>query len=334
MRTGNFGGAILVIILMISVLMGGCIVRKESPDLGVAGDYLGQEPPDMKPEIFGPRIVSTGMDERDMAFSHDAREFYFTIWLPMKTGVIMAVKRRDNRWSQPEVASFSGGYSDLEPGFSPDGRRLYFVSNRPLKGGNPPKDYDIWYVERTDSGWSAPVNPGPPLNTDKNEYYPSLAASGALYFTANYEGSEDIYVVRPGDNGYRKPERLGEGVNTDGYEFNAVVSRDESFLIFTSYGRDGALGGGDLYISFRDSLGKWLPAQNMGEAINSKYLDYCPALTPDGCYLFFTSNRVGSEIDSTRLYSLDDVRQFHNLFQNGRGDIYWVDREVIEAFGR
>jgi len=164
--------------LLLLGVAGGCIVRKEAPELGIAGEYFGQTPPGAIPELFGPNIVSTGLNERDAAYSPDGTEFYYTIWLPMRSGVIMVMERHENRWSQPEVASFSGFYSDLEPFVSNDGRRLFFVSNRPVEAGGAPKDYDIWYVDRTDSGWTAPLNLGAPINTEANEFYPTRRLRG------------------------------------------------------------------------------------------------------------------------------------------------------------
>jgi len=322
---------IIIPALIIGGIITGCIVKKESPELGIAGEYFGQTPPGAEPELFAPNIVSTGLNERDAAFSPDGREFYYTIMTPMRTGVIMMMRQKDNRWSQPDVAGFSGAYGDIEPRLSPDGNRLFFVSNRPIEDGGGPKDYDIWYVDRTDSGWGEPQNIGAPINTSSNEFYPSVTSDGTIYFTGTFNGSEDIFCSRLVDGAFTKPERLGEAVNSAKYEFNALIAPDESYLIFTSMGRDGEFGGGDLYISFRREDGSWTEAQNMGGSINSRFIDYCPGLSPDGDYIFFTSNRVSGDIDSTHLTSLDDVRRLHDRFQNGNGDIYWFSRDIIDS---
>jgi Tol biopolymer transport system component len=321
----------IVIVLALTIgLISGCVERKEAPELGIAGEYFGQAPPGMEPELFAPDIVSTGLNERDAAFSPDGREFYYTVWLPMRSGVIMEMRQHEKRWSQPDVAPFSGSFSDLEPFVSPDGNVLLFVSNRPLQEGDPPKDYDIWFVNRTDSGWSRPYNFGSPINSPANEFFPSVTQDGTIYFTCDSGSSEDIYVSRLIDEAFSAPARLGEAVNSDRHEFNSVIAPDGSYLIFSSMQRDDGLGRGDMYISFRREDGGWTEARNMGETINSRFTDYCPGLSPDGKYLFFTSNRVSVEIDSTRLTTLDDMRRLHNRFQNGNGDIYWVSKEIID----
>ena len=73
---------------------------------------------------------------------------------------------------------------------------LYFTSNRPLNPtDNTPKDYDIWWLEKKGKEWVGPYNMGPVINSDKDEFYPSLANNGNLYFTRdNGETKDDIFV--------------------------------------------------------------------------------------------------------------------------------------------
>ena len=109
-------------------------------------------------------------------------------------------KKTKTGWTPVEVVSFSGQYRDIEPSFSPDGKALYFASNRPLDNLTAaPKDYDIWKVERkkNSSKWSAPINMAAPVNSEKDEFFPSVTNAKNLYFTATLEttkGREDIYV--------------------------------------------------------------------------------------------------------------------------------------------
>ena len=53
---------------------------------------------------------------------------------------------------------------------------------------------------------------------------------------------------------------------------------------------------------------------NLGETINSDQIDFCPMMTPDGKYLFF-SRRWGATWEQTT-----------------QEDVYWVDARVIEQF--
>ena len=54
--------------------------------------------------------------------------------------------------------------------------------------------------------------------------------------------------------------------------------------------------------------GSWSPARNMGESINTSSSEYCPALSPDERYFFFTSDRSGND------------------------EIYWVSAEIVESY--
>jgi len=319
----------LGISIFILLFSAGCIKKIDDTAPKLAGKYLGQTEPQQTIQIFAPGLVSTRFNERDAAFSPDGNEFYFTL-SARPINAMVCLKQENGRWTLPEVASFSGNYSDLEPAFSPDGNRLYFVSNRPTGDSGEPKDYDIWYVEKEETGWSRPVNLGAPINTDKDEFYPSLTADGTIYFTAEYEKTEDIYRSRLIDGQYQPPEKLNDSINNgDTYEFNAFIAPDESYIIFTSYGRDDDMGGGDLYVSFKSDNDTWTKAVNMGEAINSPTLDYCPYVSPDGRFFFFTSSRSQLSAYSSARRKYNGIIETLDGIVNGQANIYWVESRVI-----
>ncbi|GCC50088.1 exo-alpha-sialidase [Chryseotalea sanaruensis] len=279
-------------------------------------------------KLFGEGFISTAINERDFAISPDGMEIYYTVSTPKSTfQTIVFSKKIKGEWTKPTVASFAGRYSDLEPAFSADGKTLYFASNRPLNGTEI-KDFDIWKVMRQGENWSEPINLGNVVNTTTDEFYPSVAKNGNLYFTASYKdgpGREDIYQAIFKDNTYQKPVPLDTAVNTKFYEFNAFVDPAEQYIIFTSYGRKDDTGGGDLYISRKNDKGQWMTAVNL-KSINSKQLDYCPYVSPDGKSLFITSDRHSLPIDfSQQPASYQDIVNSCTQVQNGTGNIYWID---------
>ncbi len=326
--------------LLIATLMI-CLVSCNSKEKKVTpspkGDtnwqYFGLSSPGNVPRVFSPEIVSTQRNERDFAISPDGNVMFYSIVMPANNlSVIVYLAFDGFFWSEPETAAFSGAYKDLEPAYSPDGKKLFFVSKRPLAGNTEEKDYDIWYVE-TEKGWTHPVNIGMPVNTEENEYYPSVSLNGNLYFTAKYGdsfGKEDIYFSRFENGKYAQPQNLGEVINTSLYEFNAFIAPDETYLIFSSWGRDDDIGGGDLYISFKDGMNGWTKPKNLGSTINSDKLDYCPYVSPDGKYLFFTSERDNADFDSKSFKKLSNILQMADGIENGLGNIYWVtfDKEA------
>ncbi len=271
------------------------------------GAYLGQKPPGSHPVLFAPGVVSTEKKELNSVFTPNGREFYFTIQDSQGRWTIMVMSRAGESWTPPRPASFSGSYSDVDLFITPDGKKLYFCSNRPAEGtGAPKRDFDIWVVDRNGGEWGPPRNPGPPIHSDANEYYPALTRDGTLYFQSQRpggRGAADIYRARLQGGAYREVENLGEAINSPGFEGDALIAPDESFLI-VSVDRPGGFGRGDLHISFRRADGAWSPLMNMGEAVNTKDNENCPILSPDGTCLFFTR----------------------------AGDIWWVDAGILTPF--
>ncbi|MCE2997082.1 MAG: TolB family protein [Cyclobacteriaceae bacterium] len=283
--------------------------------------------------LFADGFISTPINERDFAISPDEKEIYFTIASPRSDfqTIVFCKKLKSGEWTKPEVVSFAGMYSDLEPTFSADGKTLYFASNRPVSGTEP-KDFDIWKVTREINGWSTPVNLGAPINTAEDEFYPSITKTGNLFFTASYQGRgigrEDIYCAEWKENKYQTPQPLDSAVNSKVDEFNAFVSPDEDYILFTCFGRRDDAGGGDLYISVKNSAGKWQPAKCLTE-MNSKYLEYCPYVSPDGKKLFFTSTRYNPVKSFTTKTDYATVRNLSSQSLNNQGNIYWVDFEIV-----
>jgi len=290
------------------------------------------EPP-LVPTLFQTGIISTGLAERDFALSPDETELFYTIQSPLGYFQTIVYMRKDSKgvWCNPQIAPFAGNYSDLEPAFSPDGKRLLFSSNRPVSGDKV-KDFDIWYVEKKGEEWSAiPQNMGTPVNTEANEFYPSLTKSGNLYFTASYKngiGREDIYVATLTEGKYKQPVALDTAVNSQVDEFNAFVSPDEDFILFTSYGRKDDMGRSDLYISQKDQSGNWQPAKHI-PMLNSNRIDYCPFVSFDRKKMFFTSERNILKQVFDKKVTFEALEKTFKSPQNGSGDIYWISFDKV-----
>jgi len=304
------------------IFIAGCAQQEDFPVL--KGPYLGQKPPGMTPELFAPGIVSSKHQEHSsLSISSDGREMWWSRWhLPLDTNkypqVIMFIKYENGRWSQPKVAPFSGKYRDGGPAFSPNGNKIFFYSRRPLEEGTDEMhDNDIWYVERTQDGWSQPINLGSKVNSPYVDATPSLAANGNLYFTSNriqYDdptGNTDIFVSEFVDGDYTDPKGLGSAINTPyARDCFPLIAPDERYIIFSRDNRlfdtEGNVISGSikLMISFKDNRGEWLEPVDMGPLFaNTRF----PSISPDGKYLFFTKYTEG-----------------------GHEDFYWVDARIIE----
>ena len=282
--------------------------------------------------VFGDGIISTGFFDSHPAFTPDGKTLYFLRSTPnFNLWTIVFSNFERGRWNTPEVAPFSGQYSDADPFITADGSRLYFISNRPVPGKANP-DLDIWVVEKTTTGWGEPKNVGAPVNSNGNEWYPTIATNGTIYFGSDREGGKgrtDIYRCRLVDGKYTAAENLGDSINTPFNEFEALIAPDESFLILMAGGRPEAKGGFDLYISYNRD-GAWTKPTNLGELINSSGNEYSPAISPDGKYFFWTSARSFAENTLEKRLNYQELMTKLQSARNGLGDIYYVDLATLQ----
>jgi hypothetical protein len=248
----------------------------------------------------------------------------------------MVVRLVDGRWVGPEVAPFADdpNYMYIEPFISPDGRQLYFATNRPWEEGGETPETDIWVMDREGLIWGEPRPLPPPVNTEAAEYFPSVTRDGTIYFTREPgDGSSAIYRARLVDGEYTQLEKLGPEVNSTNNQFNAFVAPDESYLIVPVYGREDSRGSTDYYICYRDENDGWTGPINLGEAVNTDGgVEYSPYVTRDGKYFFFMSSRpLTSETDPPNPLSFEWIERVHSEPGNGSSDIWWVEASFIEA---
>ncbi len=277
----------------------------------LTGPFLGQPPPHETPVIFAPGIVSTEQNEHlGPTFAPDGDTIVWSVFSREQTFRITS--RKAGRWEEPRWLPFNQPFKEDGPYFSPDGKRLYFFSQRPSEeGGAPNEDWDIWWVERSGSAWSRPHNLGPPVNSDKNEVFHAVTANGALYF-CTLGPPRVMYRSEMVDGRYQSPQRLPDSINTGLFYSHPYVAPDESYIIFSAERQEG-LGSADLYVAFRGSDNQWSRPANLGAPINTSVAERSPSVTPDGKYLFL-------------------VR--HQLTDRGGGyccgDVYWVSAGIIE----
>lgn len=321
----KFLNVLIAVVILLSI--SSCKDNEASKEVTSEPEKENQEKGGVQP--FAEHIFSQFTNVRDFTMDNDETEAYFSLQSPARElSIIMKIEKKNDEWQDPEISSFSGQYTDLEPFLSPDNLKLYFVSNRPVsKDSTNTKDMDIWYVERSTKAeaWSKPKNIGAPINTDGDEFYPAVAANGNLYFTLikeELESADDIFVSKWENNAYAEPTILGEGVNTKGAEYNAFIAPDESYIIFGGWRRPDALGSGDMYIS-RNLNGEWTTAENLGETINSKYMEFCPFV--NNGTLYFTSRRSSVESKENGFTNTKELISEINKYDNGASRIYHVE---------
>ncbi|MGC9373694.1 MAG: TolB family protein [Bacteroidales bacterium] len=320
-----------LIIILAGLVLFSCQKEKEQ---ALTGLYLGQNLPGDSAELFAPGIVSTGMSERDIAIYPDGSEIYFCRNIGNhKFATIFYSKQVDGKRKQSEVLEFcrNPNYTYIEPFISPDGDKLFFVSNMNEDGGKP-RSADVWVSERLNGHWDKPSNLGEPVNSDKDEYFPSITNDGTLYLTKPDEsGREYIFRYQYEEGKYVKGEKLIEHVNCGVARYNALISPDESFIIVPAFGMDDSFGGTDYYIVFRNENDEWSKPVNMNEKINSANpCEWSAAFSPDRKYLFFMSARGMTNNQLPPELNAKTFHQRRNSPQNGNSDIYWIKADFID----
>ncbi|MCB2378883.1 hypothetical protein LGH70_14875 [Hymenobacter sp. BT635] len=238
--------------------------------------------------VFAPDTLSDG-GVFGLAVSADGTEAYFTDSDRTRTSLrLMQSRRVAGRWQPPTPVPFASRFRDIDPIFSPDGRRLYFNSTRPYDGSTTERpNFDIWVVERRGSGWAEPQRVAGASHDSTSESYASVARNGTIYFTSTRRGGpgkSDIYASVLKNGAYQPAEPLA--LNTAGSDGNPFISANNQVLLFIS-DRAGGFGGTDIYMSYRQGNG-WSSPRNLGPQVNTAGSDFCPALSADGRTLYFS----------------------------------------------
>lgn len=201
--------------------------------------------------------------------------------------------------------SFNGAALDGCPFVSRDGKTFYMASNRAGGLGG----IDIWVSTRAsaDDPWGAPVNVGAPVNSEANDFCPTIARDGHLfYFVSNRSGGcggDDIYTTRLRPDGWDPVENLGCEVNSAANEASPfpLPERADGPVLYFSSTRPGGFsaeapgataGDSDLYVSA--SHGGVFGAAELVPGANSASEDGQPNVRRDGLELFFFSTRTGT----------------------------------------
>ena len=190
--------------------------------------------------------------------------------------------------------AFNGASLDGCPFVSRDDKTFYMASKRTGGLGG----IDIWVSTRAsvDDPWGEPVNAGAPVNSSANDFCPTIARDGHLfYFVSNRAGGcggDDIYTTRLRPDGWDPVANLGCEVNSAANEASpfALPERATGPALYFSSTRAGT---SDLYESASNG-GAFLPAAPVAELNSATAQDGQPNVRRDGLEIFFFSTRPGT----------------------------------------
>ncbi len=126
------------------------------------------------------------------------------------------------------------------------------------------------------AAWQTPVNPGEPLNTAANEWYPFLSQNGRWMVFASDRpggrGSSDLWLADYVNGSWQQPINLGSLVNTAYGESTPFLADDDNRLYFISTD-PGGYGSADVWWApLRGGMPNG-PKVNVGPPINTIYVD-------------------------------------------------------------
>lgn len=153
---------------------------------------------------------------------------------------------RGGQWTEPRLMSVNTKTSwTSTPMLSPDGKTLYFASDR--KGGNG--GIDLYKASYVDTAWTNVTNLGTKINTAGNELFPYLSSNGKFYFASDGQpglGRLDIFrAVRDSSTGALTVENIGQPANSTSDDFGIFFATDSTG--YFSSNRPNGKGDDDIY---------------------------------------------------------------------------------------
>ncbi|MGD8537284.1 MAG: hypothetical protein PVI66_01055 [Candidatus Aminicenantes bacterium] len=281
--------------------------QKDSPKL--TDPYLGQMRPGMTLEIFAPGIVTTDKSESAITVSPDLKEVYFLRKSPkVADNRVWYSRVEKGKLTRSRIAPFSYDCMEGYPCFTPDGKRLYFISLRPAPGQDQVSEWgNIWFADKEENSWSEPKFLDSPIN-DLGPHYLSMDNKGTLYFGSGV--MKCIYCAKGEDGGYSEAIRLPDEINNLEGVSHPGIAPDGSYLMVDSFWRENDRIEGSLFISFKRPDGSWTKAIDMKNVlkIDDSYIWCSATVTPDGKYIF--------------------VERF--IQEESKSDLFWVRAEIVE----
>lgn len=253
-----------------------------------------------------PAIPWAAAGDASPAFTPDGNTVFFTRRVGTARGIYVS-RRRDGRWSPPELAPFSGRWLDFEPAMSPDGGYLVFASNRPVHPGGKPLDGYFRGKDRPGRGgnlWMVDIGPDgrvirqqpqrlpAAVNISAATYSPAVDNANGIYFTNPDPRTRHtrLYLSERPDDAFLPAEPLsfGDGVASD---YDPAVAADACFIVFSSNRAPTPPGHSGLFVAYATASG-WSRPQPLG--------------------ILGTEARLGAD-QHTLYYSADSDGRIHQL---------------------
>ncbi|MEJ1238220.1 hypothetical protein WBG78_08835 [Chryseolinea sp. T2] len=284
-----------------------------------------------------PDNVNSECDDVMPILSNDGKTLYFTrsfcdfnrggkftgsdIWMSM-------LDPSTKLWSKAVNAeNLNDRANSIAVGVGEQGDVLYY-----MKTSSSKRPDGVLSISRQGGAWSrSRLMPVPGLEPD--EYLGMYVTPDQMVMIISMNGPdsrgrEDLYISVKNDRGeWTKPKNLGSTVNTTGFEMSPFLSANKRRLYFTSSGHSGQ-GNGDVFYCDRlyDSWEIWSAPKNLGEQVNSKFLDAYFSIYGD-TVAYFASNRF-KQMDLFKVQVFEKKSQYDIDRRN-----YLTDEEIQRIAG-
>ena len=201
--------------------------------------------------------------------------------------------QHDNLAYQPQALPDTVNCFPMQyfPALTADNEQLIFTKRN---GRGHDDDEDLFISTKDASGrWTTPVSISNKINSNLREGASAISADGRhLIFTlcgSKTYGRCDLFESKKTGDTWSTPVNLGPSVNSSAWDVQPSLSADGQELYFVS-DRKGGIGGSDIWYAHKDSAGRWMKAQNLGNTINTKYDEISPFIHVNNRNLYFASN--------------------------------------------
>lgn len=235
-----------------------------------------------------------------------------------KLGIYSATLEK-KKWKKIKQIRFnSEWYNITTPCLSPDGKRLYFSSDKPEGFGGA----DLYYCELNNGFWEKPINLGAEINTKGNESFPYVNNLGELFFSSDGHpglGVKDVFVTKQDGSNWFKPIGLEAPINSAYNDFGIIADS----LFNTGYFSSDRHGSNDIFKFNTAEHSVWFSKQQIQN-------EYCVVLSGSEFYDLDTVNlEYEWEFeDKIKLYGNQVKRCF-----NGSG-IYRVKLNIVDRISK
>ena len=197
-------------------------------------------PNTIKAQVFKP--FQNDLNIGSISFTQDGNTAYYTKNQVKSKGVsqleIWESKYINGFWTRGNKLFINNAnYSFFHPAITPDGKRLYYVSDDPNGRGGT----DIYFIDKNEDGsWKSTQNAGQDINTEGDELFPTYY-NGSLYFSSNGHpglGGLDIFKLEKNNKGGLLIKNLGYPINSSKDDLGFSIYKNKGFFSSNRNGSD------------------------------------------------------------------------------------------------